>query len=107
MRRAAEGSRRAEVPPADRRGCAERDLQPVHPDDPEHDGGARRRPEPEEGYPQWELAAHRVVFEAVSSGDSERARRAMARHLRDMQTIHAEGWQQLPPATAERLQLAR
>jgi GntR family transcriptional repressor for pyruvate dehydrogenase complex len=46
----------------------------------------------EEGYPEWELAAHRVVFEAVSSGDSERARRAMARHLREMQMIHAEGW---------------
>jgi GntR family transcriptional repressor for pyruvate dehydrogenase complex len=51
-----------------------------------------------EGYPQWELAAHRVVFDAVSSGDSERARRAMARHLRDMQTIHAEGWQSFRPS---------
>jgi GntR family transcriptional repressor for pyruvate dehydrogenase complex len=47
----------------------------------------------EDGYPEWELAAHHVVFEAISSGDSERARRAMARHLRDMQMIHAEGWQ--------------
>jgi GntR family transcriptional regulator, transcriptional repressor for pyruvate dehydrogenase complex len=45
-----------------------------------------------EGYPEWELEAHRGIFEAVSSGDGERARRAMARHLSDMQTIHTEGW---------------
>ena len=47
----------------------------------------------EQGYPQWEVAAHRGIFEAVSSGDSERARVAMAQHLRDMQAIHSDGWQ--------------
>lgn len=46
----------------------------------------------QDGYPQWELKAHRSVFEAVSSGDGERARRAMARHLNDMQMIHTLGW---------------
>lgn len=46
----------------------------------------------QEGYPEWELAAHRTVFDAVCSGDGERARRAMARHLRDMQLIHTDGW---------------
>jgi GntR family transcriptional repressor for pyruvate dehydrogenase complex len=47
----------------------------------------------EKGYPQWEIAAHRAVFEAVRSGDGELARLAMAQHLRDMQAIHADGWQ--------------
>jgi GntR family transcriptional regulator, transcriptional repressor for pyruvate dehydrogenase complex len=58
----------------------------------------------QEGYPEWELAAHRTVFEAVSSGDGERARRAMSRHLRDMQMIHADGW---PAFRARVAQLAR
>ena len=45
-----------------------------------------------DGYSRWEVEAHRDVYEAVSSGDGERARRAMVRHLRDMQAIHMEGW---------------
>lgn len=46
----------------------------------------------EEGYPEWEIAAHRVVYDAVASGDGERAARAMARHLQDMRAILRDGW---------------
>jgi GntR family transcriptional repressor for pyruvate dehydrogenase complex len=46
----------------------------------------------DEGYPEWEVGAHRVVFAAVASGDGERAARAMARHLQDMRAILRDGW---------------
>jgi GntR family transcriptional repressor for pyruvate dehydrogenase complex len=46
----------------------------------------------EPGYPDWEVGAHRVVYEAVASGDGERAARAMARHLQDMRAILRDGW---------------
>ncbi|HEU4975347.1 MAG TPA: FCD domain-containing protein [Baekduia sp.] len=46
----------------------------------------------QEGYAEWELEAHRIVFDAVASGDEERAARAMARHLQDMRSILRDGW---------------
>ncbi|MDX6641736.1 MAG: GntR family transcriptional regulator, transcriptional repressor for pyruvate dehydrogenase complex [Solirubrobacteraceae bacterium] len=45
-----------------------------------------------EGYDEWEVAAHRAVLDAVSSGVAERAERAMARHLEDMRAIAIHGW---------------
>lgn len=46
-----------------------------------------------QGYEQWELEAHQRLFEAVASGDGERAQRAMARHLGDMRAILLNGWE--------------
>lgn len=46
----------------------------------------------EEGYAEWEVGAHRAVYDAVASGDAERAGRAMARHLQDMRAILRDGW---------------
>ena len=44
------------------------------------------------GYPRWELTAHRDLLDAVASGDGDRARNEMARHLAHMRAIHLEGW---------------
>jgi GntR family transcriptional repressor for pyruvate dehydrogenase complex len=46
-----------------------------------------------EGYANWEVEAHREVYDAVASGVGERARRAMARHLQDMRVISMSGWE--------------
>jgi len=45
------------------------------------------------GYPEWELAAHRRLLDAVAAGDGDEARREMASHLAAMRTIHLEGWE--------------
>lgn len=45
-------------------------------------------------YSEWELNAHRLIYDAVASGSGERAQREMARHLADMRQILLSGWEQ-------------
>lgn len=43
-------------------------------------------------YNTWEIDAHREILDAIATGDRSLAQSAMVQHMRDMRSIHQDGW---------------